>query len=277
MLKEERNDCSSSLFCVLANSSKRQEIFGTQIRLGYEHIRERLSKCVGMPVDEIPAGVEEEMDVERDGFVSAENVLAWINTNVDWYTGQQAMSKFRSSAALFNSSRVLFAVFGFDYAQPFTRMNIVGSYSIGMAYLLLLSKPIDSDLHARNQAEGAQSGLFVVVVDLLFRCTFAGRILYMLMDGGKHPTNLQPYLERVVEDMVTLELKGHQVGENLWRKNCTFFFMFVSTHAFNTVALANFVFTRRYVLDEYFGGRSCPSANGLQSRPQFSRARVLLL
>jgi hypothetical protein len=129
-------------------------MFGPRGVLSYADLRKELSVCLSLLEEQIPDGVEAEMDDDADGFVSAENVTAWTHANIDWYTGQQAMSKMERSPTLFDSARVLFAVFGFDYAQPFTRMNIVGSYSIGMGYLLLLSKPIDSTIHARNQAEG---------------------------------------------------------------------------------------------------------------------------
>ena len=54
----------------------------------------------------------------------------------------------------------------------------------------------------------------------------AGCILYMLMDGGIHPANLQPYLEPVVEDMVCLEVKGYLANGKLWRAS-TLFFQFI--------------------------------------------------
>jgi hypothetical protein len=43
------------------------------------------------------------------------------------------------------------------------------------------------------------------------------------MDGGIHPANLQPYLEPVVEDMVSLEVKGYLANGKLWRTSILFF------------------------------------------------------
>jgi hypothetical protein len=61
-------------------------------------------------------------------------------------------------------------------------------------------------------------------VDQWFEKNLSGRILYMLMDGGKHPSNLQPYLECVVEDMATLERKGFEVDGRLWRTFYLYFY-----------------------------------------------------
>jgi len=44
----------------------------------------------------------------------------------DWFDGKQARRIKARSPALFESDCALFVSFGFDYANPFTRMNIVG-------------------------------------------------------------------------------------------------------------------------------------------------------
>ena len=84
--------------------------------LNHEDLRRRLSDCLLLPIPQIPEGVVEEMDEDGDGLVSASDVQVWINTNVDWCSGQQALDKCKRSPTLFGNERVHFAVFGFDYA-----------------------------------------------------------------------------------------------------------------------------------------------------------------
>lgn len=139
-------------------------------------------------------------------------------------TGKQARRKKDACPDLFDSDRTLFVTFGFDYANPFTRMNIVGrcsysiirhrpisafkcvpcSYSIGMGYLEFLSLPL------RREDEEDDSRPFGEKKSL--RRKAAHRELLMLLDGGCHPKNLQPYLEPVLIMMVKLEIDGMKIG-----------------------------------------------------------------
>ena len=61
-----------------------------------------------------------EMDQTGDGFISLLDVQNVRDSNVDWYTGEQAIAKRAANPALFEDFRSLFCCFGFDYAQPFS-------------------------------------------------------------------------------------------------------------------------------------------------------------
>lgn len=68
----------------------------------------------------VPAWAVREMDQTGDGFISLLDVQNVRDSNVDWYTGEQAIAKRAASPAFFEDFRSLFCCFGFSYAQPFS-------------------------------------------------------------------------------------------------------------------------------------------------------------
>ena len=141
-------------FCVIfaaGSLAQTNAFFGTEATLSYTTFQHKLSVLLQM---EVPTWAVREMDQTGDGFISLLDVQNVRDLNVDWYTGEQAIAKRAASPALFEDFRSLFCCFGFDYAQPFSRMGIVGSYSIGMGYLQVMSCPLQSSTHGRVQADG---------------------------------------------------------------------------------------------------------------------------
>ena len=80
----------------------------------------------------------------------------------------------------------------------YTYLPVYHSYAIGMGYLEVLSLPLTLDDTTKSLRRKAPH-----------------REMLLLLDGGRHPKNLQPYLEPVVEMMVRMELEGLDVDENM--------------------------------------------------------------
>ena len=73
-------------------------LFGTQATLSYATFQQKLSVLLQMAV---PAWAVREMDQTGDGFISLLDVQNVRDSNVDWYTGEQAIAKRAASPAFF--------------------------------------------------------------------------------------------------------------------------------------------------------------------------------
>lgn len=134
-------------FCVIfaaGSLAQTNAFFGTETTLSYTTFQHKLSVLLQM---EVPTWAVREMDQTGDGFISLLDDQNVRDSNVDWYTGEQAVAKRAASPALFEDFRS-------SYAQPFSRMGIVGSYIIGMGYLQVMPCPLQSSTHGRVQADG---------------------------------------------------------------------------------------------------------------------------